>query len=133
MNKSVIAILLLTSCAATGAVFKIPISYDDKPSEREFSLKYVNNTNSDVCIGSGNWPSSSGVLDNSGNRIYVIIDGTKHYLEKQSDYCESCVTRVAKGASVISKFNYSSFGIRDSEAMKSKQLIFPAYAEKCPT
>ena len=132
MIKPAAALLLFVSCATADSVFEIPITTIDQPEQRAFVLRYVNNARSDVCIGSGNWPSSNGVLDNSGDRVYVIIDGSRHYLERQSDYCADCVTRVARGAMVTSRLTYSSFNIAASDDHKAKQLVFRAFAERCP-
>ena len=124
MKTILIALTILVSACATAAVRYVTINYTvlDQPESRSLKLVYSNDQAKNVCIDSSNWPTPNGIIDNSGTEFYVEVDGNRHLLKRQQDYCPGCGVNVKPGQSVEATLKYEAFDLPDSLYSKPKSL-----------
>lgn len=140
MTKGMALILLMCGAAACKTAaeapsrgrqhFPIQYSYIDSPDQKRILLFYRNLSGRSVCLGPENWPEN-GILLNSGDQVWLEIDGKRFYLKVEQDYCPQCVNRVKSGSERNGYFLYSSFDIPLQLETSQKTLSFHPIGFSC--
>lgn len=135
MKKTLATIIvMLSSCAPiyqTNRMLEINYSYIDHKDSHFFELSFRNSGKRDICIGAENWPSKSGIIDNDGRSIYVLIGTDRYYLLEEMDYCPDCVYKVKSGEVISGKIEYYRFSIPDRKSGSDKVLMLRSKGYYC--
>ena len=133
MKVILASLAVVISACATATVRYIPIDYKviDQPEVQSLRLVYENKENKRVCIGPDNWPSTGGIIDNSGDEFYIEVAGNKYLLQSEQDYCPSCVTKVRPRQTIEAKLNYASFRLPETLYSKPKTLHLKSTGYVC--
>ena len=130
------AALLLLGCTSVQDDLDegVPVSpsVQDDPSQALIRLSYVNTTGGMICIGPESWPSSGGIVDSGGDRYYLVVNETRYFLGRESDYCPRCGTEVRAGERISGVLHYASFSLPAELYNAPKVLVFKSTAWRCP-
>jgi hypothetical protein len=72
-----IALLVLAGCVSDLRYYPITPLVEDSPSTQEIRLTLSNTTGKKICVGPENWPTMGGAIDNSGDEIFLLVDGAR--------------------------------------------------------
>lgn len=119
---------------APSAIRYVAIDYvvTDHPDQQSLHLSYMNNRRGAVCLGSENWPTADGIIDNNGSEIYLEVGGIRYFLDAEEDYCSGgCVTRVRSGRQIEGRLNYAGFHLPEAQHHLPKSLHMTSIGYAC--
>ena len=129
--------LLLTLGCASGfhEPDPVPINYRmrDIPVQHRIELIYRNDSTSDVCLSSGNWPNPAGNIDQASGYVFLKVGAMRFPIKEFNEgYCPGgCGVRVSPGEQLLAFIPYSAFGVPEDLVGEEKTLEFSPVGFKC--
>jgi hypothetical protein len=120
-------------CATVTASVPVSFSFLDDPRRSGIEITYVNNLNTTMCLGRGEWPNPEGKFNQADNRVFLVVDGDRYPIQNtEMDYCVGgCPTYVDPGQRITSFIPYSNFNLPETAFNRSKKLDISPLAYVC--
>lgn len=125
--------LLLAGCAPTAQLMSVTYQFEDDPVREEVRVLFQNTTGRRVCLTPEHWPNAAGWLNQSADRVAIIVDGRRFPIRDwNTGYCpRGCAIEVEPDQQVSASIPYSNFELPDDHKRSEKTLQFAPVASRC--
>lgn len=111
----------------------VTYQFEDDPAREEVRLSFQNATGHRLCLTSEHWPNAAGWLNQSADRVAIIIDGNRFAIRDwNTGYCpRGCAIAVEPDQQVSASIPYSHFELPEGHKRSEKTLDFSPSAFRC--